>query len=308
VELKIAPEPVANFGWNTASQDLQSQIPIPLAPQIEPLAGKSMLNPRQSAAKAPALSPIFSPTFQGNQSVTSDFNGLASLMQPESASTPAAAPALNSVFDQDDDWGEMVSSPITTNPPAFPPSNGLRHKKSQSLVGSNHDLVMPAVAKNPHFPSPLSRPGHKPTSSLDRLTVSKTRTSAILNTEPSSLDIFDEISTTPPVSHATEPQPTLQTTAIPVTNGNADPWASADFSFFDTPTPTTKPAPPRTARPIPRSIPPKSTPPKSVAFATKPIPPPAQRGNGKSKSEIEQDRIVAGIVKGLPDLSYMLRK
>jgi hypothetical protein len=47
--------------------------------------------------------------------------------------------------------------------------------------------------------------------------------------------------------------------------------------------------------------------PKSVTFSTPAvtsIPPRSQ----KSREEIEQDRIVQSVVKGLPDLSYMLRK
>jgi hypothetical protein len=46
---------------------------------------------------------------------------------------------------------------------------------------------------------------------------------------------------------------------------------------------------------------------KSVAF--QPLAPgPQARGNGKTKKEIEEDKIVASIIKGLPDLSYMLQR
>jgi hypothetical protein len=82
-----------------------------------------------------------------------------------------------------------------------------------------------------------------------------------------------------------------------VANGNYDPWASADFSFFERAPPQPKPASPPKHKPAS----------KSVSFGS-PFPEPLRRNGGKSRQEIEQDRIVADIIKGLPDLSYMLRR
>jgi hypothetical protein len=48
---------------------------------------------------------------------------------------------------------------------------------------------------------------------------------------------------------------------------------------------------------------------KTVKFSTPaPVPTEASRNKWKSKEEIEQDMIVERVVKGLPDLSYMLKR
>jgi len=93
--------------------------------------------------------------------------------------------------------------------------------------------------------------------------------------------------------------PAAQIAHQPVSAANVDPWASADFSFFEI---GVVPVSKQAAAPIPKSIPPRSVTFSTPAVAS--IPP----QNQKSREELEQDRIVQSVVKGLPDLSYMLRK
>ncbi|PQE24680.1 hypothetical protein CJF32_00006957 [Rutstroemia sp. NJR-2017a WRK4] len=115
----------------------------------------------------------------------------------------------------------------------------------------------------------------------------------------------------------------------------ADPWASADFSFFDAPAPAPAPSrsrpqsqaqfPPTHSRVQSLSHPPKplqksvtwSTPPpaavsintptSAVSVSSVPYPRHSNQG-GKSKLEVEQDELVRGVVGGLPDLGYMFRR
>jgi hypothetical protein len=85
-------------------------------------------------------------------------------------------------------------------------------------------------------------------------------------------------------------------------NTHSDPWASADFSFFESPAPAPaqKPTPAVVVAAKPLVL-------KSVSFAKVP-PAPSLLRHGKSRQEIERDEIVTGIVRSLPDLSYMLRR
>jgi hypothetical protein len=106
-------------------------------------------------------------------------------------------------------------------------------------------------------------------------------------------------------SFASPPIPTSSKQNIMVTNPtssvqNNDPWASADFSFFDAPS-----APQLKFVPAPAL---KLMPAKSVSFGTPTSATSLPRREQRSREEIEQDRIVQSVVKSLPDLSYMLKK
>lgn len=301
-EVKTAPQPVASFGWNTNEQESRPQVTIPLGPKVEIPPSKKPSPPGQiSAAKAAALSPIFSPMFPPSQTPSASFNGLDMLIKPTLNPEPVPAPAVPVTSSEDDDWGEMISSPTNNVLPTLPPFIGLRHKKSQSLTGSFSAPLQPSPTTNTQLPSSPSGPGHRPTASLDDLLVPGPRTSATQDTISTSMDIFDAVITSSPLN--APPQPPV--TAASVTSGIADPWATADFSFFDTPSLATSGPPPKLA-PTPKTIPKTMT----AKPATFPAPPliAAVRGNGKSKAELEQDKIVASIVNNLPDLSYMLRK
>lgn len=147
--------PVATFSWNSGSPASTGQppmtAPLPLTPS------------------RPAPSPF---------KVTPMDLGMSSIS------------ATTAVEDNDDDWGEMVSSPSV----------------EKSTVGGF-----------PDFNAPVS-------------TLTPTRGST-----PASKTVESMFQSSPaPVTVMSTPNAGTNTTA-PVTSPAADPWASADFSFFETP-------------------------------------------------------------------------
>lgn len=307
IKYTVSP-PVADFGWNSTGQpDSDHQVSVPLAKNdfIPPI--KTSLRRPSSKSRTTALSPILSPAFpiQGNSSA--DYNTLASSAHPISSTVPDVTSAKQVLVDQDDDWGEMVSSPITAAPPFVPPIiNRIRHKKSQSLVGQS--TIRSSSSTNTPIPPLLSDLGHRPTSSMDKIQVPKPnfliepQGSVSLISPAANVDSSATSHTALPTATADPwapanpnigPSVTPHTT-LPATT--ADPWASADFSFFES-TPEPPPEPKAVPIPVPK--------PAAATAASFPV---AIKGNGKTKFELEQDRIVASIVKSLPDLSYMLRR
>jgi len=329
-ESRPAPQaPVASFGWNSESNPRSvSQTPISLTSKSIPINIKSPSPHQQPRASthAPVLPPIFSPTININSRTSSDLSGLDALLPVSKAPTLSTQPVAPAVSNDDDDWGEMMSSPVVTAPPAFPPPNGLRHKKSQSLVGG-FSVPLRSSPITRQSPSPPPASGHRHTTSLDQIHLPKTENATNSRLDPMSSSAFrlvnqyNTLATHLPANafpgtannslanQFNQPPPTTTSSG----SATVDPWASADFSFFDTaPAPTPVPPPSKpVARPISKSSRTpslsKAGPPKSVSFTTPPPTPPI-RGNGKTKAEIEQDRIVSSIVKALPDLSYMLRR
>jgi len=289
--------PVASFGWGAGSQ---SESPLP-GPASKPIPSPpSWSTPRQSTSSIPPrpLSTSFThtPTMPAEQKPV-DTDGPNTLPPITKTSAPSLPPnpAITTSLsgDSDDDWGEMVSSPVVTAPPAPPPWRGLTHKKSQSLIGGP---VPPSKAtlidtRPPTFPSV---PSHRPTASLDQILVPKTRSN--MRSTPGISSMNTSTSNTA-IPTTTKFSPTATPAVTTVANGNYDPWASADFSFFERAPPQPKPASPPKHKPAS----------KSVSFGGS-FPEPLRRNGGKSRQEIEQDRIVADIIKGLPDLSYMLRR
>lgn len=192
-----------------------------------------------------------------------------------------------------------MSSSVVTSPPQLPSSRGLSHMKSQSLVG----ISLPPSQAPSNISSTTSVPlgsSHRPTAGLDGVVISQTHSPTPTST--TSNQIYTNPSTSNAFNHATD-------NSVPVSNSTYDPWASADFSFFES-----APTPPK-PKPAPFSAPAIAQTPKprtrSVTFAsTRAAAPPqaSPRGSGKTRQELEQDRIVASIIKGLPDLSYMLRR
>jgi hypothetical protein len=81
---------------------------------------------------------------------------------------------------------------------------------------------------------------------------------------------------------------------------SSDPWASADFSFFEAPR---APQPKYVTALVPKAIPTKS-----VTFGTPTSATELPRRDQRSREEIEHDRIVQNVIKSLPDLTYMLRR
>jgi hypothetical protein len=212
--------------------------------------------------------------------------------------------------DDEDEWGEMVASPSIETAPTFPvPATASStfkpgHKPSQSIMDILNFSNMSQL--------PPSKPHHKPSLSSGF----STPIAPWLANGPSSSS-----NPTPNAPSATQ-------------SGGTDAWASADFSFFDTPssapalavspqssssgphlpakfrnvqntntanTPLFVPFPPR------KPIPPKPFQTASQSSPQSPLTPMAKMG-WKSREEIEQDKIVKQIIDGLPDLRYMLIK
>jgi hypothetical protein len=280
--------PVATFGWNASPTSTeQSAVPLSKDPPKTALFSEKPTLPPPHSASSNSLSTtanILVPVKHTEPKGPADRNG--SLTSSVSKSSMAPMPPPLPVSNNDDEWGEMVESPVLPTGPGLPPLQGLRHKKSQSLAGA----FLPQHSSP--LDSPISPPSstrcHKSTMSFDDILVPKPRNSVDSKTDPFPTTAFTPASASS-FSPATESSPSR----VISTTDNYDPWASADFSYFELPAPAPKPVP----APIP----------KAVSFAKVP-PAPSPLRHGKTRQQIEQDAIVASIVKNLPDLSYMLRR
>lgn len=286
-EQKSATLPVASFGWNMNSQaDPSPQIPISLRPSS---CNSTQEPPRQSSTtELGVLSPILSPPMSSHSKITLDSSGVDSSVLPKTKSGPFFSSKDSELLNQDDgDWGEIMSSPIHATPLSVPQINNLKHKKSQSLTGQYTPSSQPFPGTALQISS--TGPGHRRTESLDKISL----LNSSLLADSMSLELFAPISNQSPNHVAPAPPPT--TAAVPITA--SDPWASADFSFFDSApasVPTIK------SSPVPVSVP-------NIGTIAR-LPTSKISKAGKTKHELEQDKIVASIVKNLPDLCYMLRK
>jgi hypothetical protein len=226
-------------------------------------------------------------------------NGIAPRPHSIAHTAISIPPSLSTanIANDDDEWGELVSSPSTNIPPVLPPPSKSLHKTTGSL-GS----AFPPTASMPQLVSAYLQLA-KPEQNVDWASGSNQRL-ASMNTNSltaNTTNIFSQNGFTKSNSGymGNAFSPTTQIAHKPITAASVDPWASADFSFFETSTaPVSKPI---------SLLAPKSMPPKSVTFSTPAVTSTPPR-NQKSREELEQDRIVQSVVKGLPDLSYMLRK
>ncbi|KAF7872193.1 hypothetical protein EAF04_003118 [Stromatinia cepivora] len=204
--------------------------------------------------------------------------------QPPLLSSTNIPPPISSNPSFVDLWSTPASTPVPIQSTAIPPPS-------------------PALSA-----TAISNPSPQPISSLS----SNTSFTDTWSQPPPSLS---SVSGSPTTSIWSQPS---HSSIPPVPKSIQDPWASVDFSFFDTPTsapatiPTFLSKPTANSRPQSYPAPPK---PKTVTFSTPSptsthsLPPPVYTGHGsKTKSEMEQDEIVKRIVGGLPDLSYMLRR
>jgi hypothetical protein len=174
---------------------------------------------------------------------------------------------------------------------------GSHHKATGSLGSAfpSTTLILPVTDK-PISPLKLVETDHSATSLEEVLTPQTTNSLTRIITDTCSENAFTISNDY--VNNAFVPA-TQTANQLPAGSTSVDPWASADFSFFETTTTPFSKAPPTPTT--------KTIPPTSVTFnapAATSIP---QR-NQKSREEIERDRIVQSIIKGLPDLSYMLRR
>jgi len=295
-DIKSVPiAPIANFGWNSAPGVVQKPKDDP-PPSGERASGSDLL------PRVHPTSPSQESTLTSNSdSAPFPVNANATLQRPipTTLDTTLTSPIQKGVMNlnrpvsngvnDDDDWGEMVSTPLTPTLPVLPPSKGLRHKKSQSLGGMTANTMQGSFSIGWTDGQPQT--GQRSTASFDEILRPTPLVSATKNL-PITSDTGLNSAPIDSVSISALVQPDF---AAPT----SDPWASADFSFFDT-TPASAP------EPVPMPTPRVTGPPKSVNF-NNPLPV-ASRRDQKSREEMEQDRIVQNVVKGLPDLSYMLRK
>lgn len=296
--------PVANFGWNSTPQGVQDSESQPPAHEKKLPASSSSTLPQ-----AAMITPISRPGSSRTSSSLTEprqrvipINGIAPRPHSIAHTSISIPPSLStsSFTNEDDDWGELVSSPSTNHPPVLPPPKKSLHKTTGSL-GS---VFLPA-APIPQMTSVHSRLVQPEQSGgwASRLT-EDLATEAPENMNPmttNAKNIFSQNDFTIPNKNEIGKafSPAAQIAPQPVSAANVDPWASADFSFFEN---GALPVSKQAAAPIPKLIPPRHGTFGAPAVAS--IPP----RNQNSREELEQDRIVQSIVKGLPDLSYMLRK
>ncbi|CAD6443439.1 edc3f25d-fd62-424b-906a-97614a550504-CDS [Sclerotinia trifoliorum] len=389
IDVKAPPQsPAVQFGWNSSptaqTASTSDRLPSSTDTFTKPLPlrmNSAFGDSRQS--DSPLRSPAPMSPIEPHPNFLQAVKKPRPISMPppfkSSSGTISLAAVSNASDGDDDEWGEMVSSPVVTETPKFH-TRGLRHKKSLSLGNS---FPNPIILPNPQVTKLQSEFGHKSTTSLgDTLgnpkspTVSQpplssgTSISSPISSNPSFVDLWSTPESTPLPIQSTAihpPSPALSASAIsnlspqptsPLSSNTTftdtwsqpppnissasgspttttwsqpslssippapkiiqDPWASVDFSFFDTPTsaPATTSTflskPITNQRPQSYAAPPM---PKSVTFSTpsptnrRSLPPPVYTGHGsKTKFEMEQDEIVKRIVGGLPDLGYMLRR
>ncbi|ESZ96251.1 hypothetical protein SBOR_3409 [Sclerotinia borealis F-4128] len=391
VKVPLQP-PVAQFGWaSTPTMQISSDADsfpsttgsFTKPPPLHMNSNFEQSRESSSALRSPALmSPIESPP---------SFLQAMKKSRPVSMPPPSTnssnrlsanlAVVINNLNDGDDDdeWGEMVSSPVVTEAPKFP-TQGLRHKKSMSLGTSLTNYV---TLPNPQVTKLQSGFGHKSTSSLDNThgnpkspiisqstLLSDTTIPSPISPNPSFADLWSTPAiTSVPIQSTANPPPSPALSATSIANTSSqpvsplpsntiftdtwsqpppstssaltssppttwsqppilsiplaststhDPWASADFSFFDAPAPAPAPTPTllprRTTTQRPQSYPalPKL---KTVTFSTPPpkLTPPLPASvstshDSRTVFEMGQHEIVKKIVGNLPDLGYMFRR
>ncbi|TVY34807.1 hypothetical protein LSUB1_G005665 [Lachnellula subtilissima] len=289
--------PVANFGWNvvpenshkshsrSSSREKSSRsipIAVPITNSPSPPQKCALLSPSSSATFKPA-----EPVHKTSAPVAKHEVPIGSSQERIFVPPAASKAAVANLAEEEDDWGEMISSPVTSTAPAFPLFSGLRHKKSQSLGGA-FSSVKPFHPTMASIPSIDSKRGHHPTLSFDKILKPETQSPRSAKS-PEKPNLISE-----PMNAFSSPVVPAQ----PLPVGKSDPWASADFSFFET---ASAPTPP-VSTPLPKTIPNKT-----VSFANTHVRA-SSHATRKSKEQMEQDKIVQDVVKGLPDLSYMLKR
>jgi len=287
--------PVADFGWNAATPNVQEVEPQKtmhkkkLSGSISrtPAAGK--IGPATQADPNRISSPLAEPLTRAIP-----INGIPPRPHSIAHTSMSVPPSLgtSNTANDDDDWGELVSSPSTSTLPILPAPSGSLHRTTGSL-GS----AFPSTAPIPQLSSIYTKPLEQNSARVngpDEILKPITSNSMTTNTQ----DTVDQHGfTTSNNIHIDNAFTTASATTHQLV-ASVDPWASADFSFFETnTTPASKASKPSTLKPMP----------KSVTFSTPAVTPIPVRSQ-KSREEVEQDRIVQSVVKGLPDLSYMLRK
>lgn len=239
----------ASFGWNS---------PAPSSPSTKPPFVASRF-PAPPKAPTPLSLPPLVPS--------------APPVEKAVSPVPLAPSGEGTFGDDDDDWGEMVSSPTHELDSSFPEL-------------STPITELPRTVSVPMGQQDSDPPAGKPANS-DRGTLVSDREQA--------------------------PQAPPNTTPALVAAPKApvvDAWASADFSLFEAPVPVAAPRPPPTdtletvftkpsvAHKVNTSSS-RAAPATPTTVVLGPVMAP--------KIEEEQDRLVRSIIQNLPDLSYMVR-
>lgn len=293
----VPDNPVATFGWNTPSapgqkvEKLESKVPLSATAKTQSPPRESRFSHR-STSSVPSL--VIN-TQQKNPLVAAPTVRPPPVSKVEVPILPSLS-VSNLKNEDEDDWGEMVSSPVVATAPTLPATSKSKgHKPSQSFNGTPPTIV--DIPRSPISQAGLQQPVQKPSSSksFDEILAPK---AMIVPENPPQKQEVDGLKTD--LSMVSSPVSTASAAAVPSNSASTcDPW---DLSFFDAPVLPVKETPAVT----PKTSVPKSPAPKNVKFND----PSPVVGNSKwkSKEEIEQDAIVQKVVKGLPDLSYMLRR
>lgn len=276
--------PGPHFGWSTSQpSSAVSETTLSILPPTNSSAKSSQPLQPLIAGPPPANSQAFLKALTHSQkpdlpTTLNDQNSQSDDQRPTPKSSRPAAidiAASNNIAALDDDWGEMVASPVVHATPSAGVGQ-LGHKTSRSVV----DILSPILSSNASTPRNPQ--------------VSMSMVSATLSPTLPNNAFVDSISQPPQNQKDKEVAP------------SADAWASADFSFFDAP--VTKPAPPA---PTTKLAAPRVTKAPQNQGSQQTITPSVKRTPYQMSSkdvEKEEENIVKGIVKNLPDLSYMLRR
>ncbi|KAH8805837.1 hypothetical protein F5884DRAFT_800791 [Xylogone sp. PMI_703] len=310
---------VPQFGWNTATNSTADNISVLSSPKSPPMvqpAVRTKLPPivPPSNAKPPSAVQPLSTVAQQAASPRPNISRSTGIDKiiippvvpaqslPSNAFSPIIPPTIppTETIDDDDDWGEMVSSPVVTSAPSLPSPVTQPHEQSMSIAGTS-----PRNAHPSQDPRDLLRRGHKTTASLSDISTNNTKTPiADLSQPPLTAGLttngFSDFFSSLPSNTTSTAQDTTSTTSA------FDPWAAADFSVFEKPSTAAPQRPASTifSSPPSRGIVKASKRPASFAAPFTPSP----LRNQQTPAEIEQEEIFKKIIAGLPDLSYMMRR
>jgi hypothetical protein len=292
-EVPAPKVPIPNFGWSATPGPASNQARVATTSAYSP-AVDSKSPPRKSRSSHRSTTSVSSSVTAVPKDVSSALTSRKPSISRASVPKPPILDVAKLQDEDDDEWGEMVASPVIAVAPILPilPKVTI-HKKSQSFgkLPTIDDMPRSTIS-----PLAVQQPDHRRPPSFDEILALKPSTTIPSLSSKTSNGMNSNL------MQASVPDPVLPT-VTPInanTLSNGDPWASADFSFFEASVSPVKLTPNVIQKPAVS---------KTVKFSTPaPVPTEASRNKWKSKEEIEQDMIVERVVKGLPDLSYMLKR
>tara|TARA_R110002003_G_scaffold219_8_gene16520 strand:- start:8137 stop:10713 length:2577 start_codon:yes stop_codon:yes gene_type:complete len=335
--------------------------------------------------ETPVAPSLISPPFKNTPTAPNSPDPYSDLGALDLIPAPKSDPVSVSV-DDDDDWGEMVSSPTVSTPtamesPSLPTSRNNTFSTSATTPQSTKSTAIRDQSPETMHAAPIVRlksaisptsalfkansfvplrveqgpigpgilkPVNRSASVTNKKTVEQLQPAIesepvviVASKEPGKAETVTDVpvwsnpsfhapevarsrSETPPTwanspTVASDRPLTPPAPIAAAAQSNVDPWADADFSFFESalpaapPPPKNEPADPFTAFESPGR-------PASVSSSTRPFnrspprqitPPPAQPLTGATnmaqRRKAEEDQIIEEILSGLPDLSYMLQ-